>query len=133
MDSETTHNTIAKISLGMDGVFATAPVRRGEAFAGVAAGISQFLAGLERIPTRGDEPDATRAANTAFAAKARIYVRALKTYPAASEEWLEVFWAFRKAFDQWVLESAYCPATPVPHVVTELERLRHNPYLILKT
>lgn len=133
MDTDATTNTIVKIAMGMDGVFTVQPIERAHAFAGVAAGVGHLLAGLEGNRVDGSQPEAVTAVNSDFTCKARIYLRALKTYPAASAEWLEVFQAFRQLFDRWVAGPVWRPKTPASYAASELERLRLNPHLVLKT
>jgi len=122
MDGNPPNNATAKIAMGLDAVFAAAPARRGEIFAGVHRALGLWLETMECANPRSE-------AEMEFCRKTRIYLRALKTYPAASEEWLEVFWSFRQLYDRWTLGPAAQPATSAAR---ELERLRRNPHLVMK-
>jgi|SRR6185437_7918376 len=129
MNAPATNNAIAKIAMGMDAVLATPAPQRAGVFAGVHRAIGLWLASLDTPEAGVDESVGTSRAE--FVRKARIYMRALKTYPASSEEWLEVFWAFRQLFDRWTLTP---PRRPVVsgRADSELDRLRQNPHLVLK-
>jgi hypothetical protein len=129
MNGQATNNAIAKITMGLDAVFATPPAQRAGVFAGVHRAIGLWLASLDTPEAALDEPLASGKAE--FVRKARIYMRALKTYPASSEEWLEVFWAFRQMFDRWTQTPTRRP-TASGRADSELDRLRHNPHLVLK-
>jgi len=97
-------NIAVKIALAMDEVFEAAPCDRARAFAGVAVGIACFLAELENGPDVANTHGQSSVRD--FALNARIYTRALETYPAASEAWLEVFTAFRQMFYIWTGQAA---------------------------
>lgn len=101
-----TRSTVTKIAIGLDAVVTAAPVQRENIFAGVHRAVGLWL----------ESPDAaaenTKAADHEdFVRKARIYLRALKTYPAHSDEWLDVFASFRQMFDRWT--QALPPAHPM--------------------
>lgn len=129
MNDQVTNNAIAKITMGLDAVFAASPAQRAGVFAGVHRAIGLWLAGLDTPEVGMDET--LRANRAEFVRKARIYMRALKTYPASSDEWLEVFWAFRQMFDRWTLTPSR-RSTAIGRADSELDRLRQNPHLVLK-
>jgi len=116
-------NTIAKINLGMDAVFACPPVQRSNAFSGVYRAIGLWLMTLDG----GTDPS-----QIDFVRRARIYMRALKTYPASSEEWLEVFRAFRQMHDHWTQTAPSHRELTATRAAGETERLRQNPHIVFK-
>lgn len=126
MDAKTTNSIIVKISMAMDSVFACEPSKRDVAFAGVSAGMVHLLAELESISAPTPE-------TKAFTSKVRIYLRALKTYPAANQEWLEVFWAFQQLFDRWAEDAQSSAKSRQSTGALEAARLRANRHLVFKT
>lgn len=124
MTGKTSNSTPAKIARALDAVMAAQPSERAELFADVHLSLDQWLTMLEdQIGGPPEQADYVR--------RVRIYLRALKTYPASSEEWLEVFWAFHRMFDQWTI-GRFRPAVPNPAPDTEIDRLRKNIRLVLK-
>ena len=99
-------STVTKIAIGLDAVLTAAPVQRENIFAGVHRAISLWLESLDAA-----SENTTAADHDDFVRKARIYLRALKTYPAHSDEWLDVFASFRQMFDRWT--QVLRPAEPV--------------------
>jgi len=126
MDGKPSNNAVAKINLGLDAILSSPPAQRENVFAGVHRALGLWLATLE-------DSDADMAGRTEFIRKTRIYMRALKTYPATSEEWLEVFWAFRQMFERWTLGPDWRQPTTASRAAGEIERLKQNPFIVFKS
>jgi len=129
MDGNIQNNAIAKINLGLDAVLTSPPSQRENVFAGVHRALGLWLATLDGLTPDG--ADTTGRAE--FISKTRIYMRALKTYPADSEEWLEVFWAFRQMFERWMPGPAWRQTSAASRAAGEIERLKQNPFIVFKS
>ena len=120
-----------KISIVMEEIAAAEPSVRAEKFAGVARSLKELLDEYEashRGLEQSDAPDSP----ASFVRKARLYLRALETYSAATTEWLEVFWTLRKMFLRWIASLGLPAPTKAKGPVEEIERLRANPRLVFK-
>lgn len=74
----------------MSGILEAPPSERGACFAGLRDAFSPYRANLDQ-----STPE-----KAAFVSCAQTYLRALSTYPAGSEEWLDVFSAFKQLHDK---------------------------------
>jgi hypothetical protein len=96
-----------------DEVVGSTPETKAKAFSSLHLVISNWLRELPFGDGHADEQEMR--ARRDFARTAQVYLRALSTYPAASDEWSEVFWGFRQLFARWIArtESDDKPEPPV--------------------
>jgi len=113
---ETNSSNIVKMAVALNSILESTANNRSAAFADAHRFIEHWLTNLEiRTDQMPDDVDLE------FIRKARIYIRALATYPAHSEEWLEVFWSFQKMFERWARDADGARSDRQPMDVQEAE------------
>lgn len=90
---------LEKIAIAMDEILARQNQERAQAFASIHPILNQHLRDMEAEAFELPAPIAH--VRNHFITTARIYLRALATYNAGTDAWMDVFVAFKRRFDKY--------------------------------